>query len=181
MIIHGIAKLKDEGGMTLVELLIVLAIITILAVTLGFEFSGWVGNYKVESQIKQIHADLMYARARAMEKNRIHFFIPSSASYTIYEDDSDGSAKVPDGDGNLQTGSGAGSDTQLTGFPKTVQYALTWDRTGNVKFDRTGLVSPSGTISVPHDSSMNPDYDCIVLDQTRINMGQLNGANCLAK
>ncbi|HLA00790.1 MAG TPA: prepilin-type N-terminal cleavage/methylation domain-containing protein, partial [Thermodesulfovibrionales bacterium] len=96
-----------NNGITLIELIIVISIIGILAVALGFEFTGWMGGYRVESQMKEMYVDLMDARARAMQRNRTHFVRLNNSSYSIYEDDSDGTNKVPDGDATLQTGTGS--------------------------------------------------------------------------
>jgi prepilin-type N-terminal cleavage/methylation domain-containing protein len=174
-------------GVTLIELVIVISIIGILAVAMAFSFDGWVGSYNVEGQIKSIYVDLMNARARAMQRNRVHFVnFPSTTSYSIYEDDSDGSNKVPDGDGILQTG----TDTQLPSYPKTVQYAITWAG-GTISFDKNGIAQPSASplgATLCLYSTRDPDYDCIIISQTRINMGKItnqggvcNAANCTAR
>ncbi|MDP2277037.1 MAG: type II secretion system protein, partial [Nitrospirota bacterium] len=83
--------MRKEEGVTLTELIVVIAIIGILVVALGFSFEGWLGKYRVESQIKEMHIDLMNTRANAMSRTRVHFFIfPNATSYTIYADDSNG-------------------------------------------------------------------------------------------
>lgn len=183
--------MKNSRGITLIELIIVISIISILVVALGFSFQGWMGGYKIESQVKEMHADLMNARVRAMQRNRNHFvYFPNTTSYTIYDDDSNGTNKVPDGDGTLQTGTGSTADTQLGGFPKTLQYAVTIGTASGVPpiyftLNSRGLISPERTIcnftdfdgDADHKSDFNPDYDCIVISETRINIGKITTQN----
>ena len=178
----------NNRGITLIELIIVVSIIAILVLALGFSFQGWMGKYKVESEIKELHVDLMNARARAMQRNRIHFFrVPNTTSYTIYEDDSDGVTKVPDGDSTLQEGTGITADTQLLSFPKTLEYAVAIGNVAGVppitfSLNSRGIISPETTICIFTDydgdasnlSDYDPDLDCIVISKTRINAGKLN-------
>lgn len=157
-------------GITLIELIVVISVIGILVVALGFSFQGWMGGYRIESQAKEMYTDLMNARARAMERNRCHFVVVTANNYQIFEDANE----------NCQYN--AGTDTALTAFtnPKTLTYpvdASSW--TGTVIMDTRGLVSPDNTIRFAIGSN-NPDYDCIVLFATRINMGKWNGS-CVAK
>ena len=190
--------MKEDSGVTLIELLVVITIATVLIVALGFEFTGWQGKYKVESQIKDIYSDLMNARINAMQKNRAHFVnFPDTVSYTIYDDDSDGINKVPDGDGVFQPGTGDAADRELPTFPKSIEnaYTVTIGTTGapqTFTFNTRGLLSPNKTICIFTDfdgdkiSDVNPDYDCIILSNTRINMGKLqkqdtDGGVCRSK
>jgi prepilin-type N-terminal cleavage/methylation domain-containing protein len=179
-------RIMKDRGITLIELIIVISIIGILLIALGFSFEGWMGSYRVESQTKEMYVDLMNARARAMQRNRVHFVrINNSTSYSIYEDDSDGTNKVPDGDGTLQTGTGNSADTQLPPFPKAVEYNQDWNNNSitapiNLTFNTKGIATTLGNISIFVDrdgdgkKDFEPDYDCIIIASTRINIGKLN-------
>jgi prepilin-type N-terminal cleavage/methylation domain-containing protein len=170
----GKVMVRNEG-ITLIELIIVISIIGILVVALGFSFQGWIGGYKIESQIKELYVDLMNSRARAMQRNRTHFVdlpVVQPKQYTIYEDTN----PVPDGNGILETA----SDASI--LQKNMDYTIIPAMSFGVRrfsFDKNGLVSNNGTIRL--SSTVTPDYDCIVLFATRINMGQWNGTDCIAK
>jgi prepilin-type N-terminal cleavage/methylation domain-containing protein len=183
--------MKKEDGITLIELIIVISVLAILVVALGFSFQGWMGRYRVENEIKQMYIDLMNVRARAMMRNRMHFVdfpvaTASTTQYRIREDtNEDNSSTV------------VGGDTILPTFPKTVQYAMTRDggtiSSEIISFDTRGIIQPINLLGTTLciSTTVNPDYDCIGILPTRINMGKLitsipdggacNAANCVAK
>ncbi len=176
---------RDNAGVTLVELLIGIVIVMVLIGALGFDYRGWQGNYKVESETKQIYADILNARVRAMQTDRIHFlkFLGGAAdhSYSSYEVVED-----TNGDGVENAG-----DTVLTGFPKTLQYPVWWaddtgtDRCDTVSFSTKGLigitdsdcVTPENIAYVKTktslDSKISPDVNCITVQQTIVDTGQM--------
>jgi prepilin-type N-terminal cleavage/methylation domain-containing protein len=162
-------RARNAYGITLTELLVVIAIIGIVVVAFGFSFEGWRERYRVESEVKEMYTDFMDARARAMQHGRVLFVnVPAASStrYQIYEDTN----PAPDGDGTLDA-----SDTKI--LDKETQYTVDVSDLGvtSFRFSRDGLVSAAGAIRFLN--SATPDYDCIRLDATRINMGVWDGGS----
>ena len=164
--------MNNRRGITLVELLIVIMIVGILVVSLGFSYAGWMGSYKVEKQTKEIFSDLMTARMMAMNRNLAYFVeFTGGTTYRIVEDTNENSA--------INAGAG---DTVLPAFQKTVEHDNNANGFGiplTIKFDKRGLISPLRTIWITH--AADPDYDCIVISSTRINMGKMSGGSCVQK
>ncbi len=200
-----------QDGVTLIELTIVIAIIIILAVAVGFEFTGWMARYKVESQIKTMHIDLMTARQRAMEKLNVQYVVQLPAlngkSYTICED------------ANLNNICDAPAETTNSTISQTLSksglnYLITWNLPGGagaqIVMTHSGSVQTAqgagGALLDPYDNAglpyniwlLNPstmaaygptatntvnevDYDCISLSTTRIDVGKYDGATCVIK
>ena len=189
--------MRNNRGVTLVELLVVISVVVILAVALGFFYQGWIGRYKVESAVKQLYADLMYARTRAMQTNSDYFIDFTQTTYRMSIDDSNGAAKVAGGDGTFQPQADpavptAATDTTQPTFPKTVAYTI--NNGVLLTFDKRGLIysgnppvlidplNPPVTINLTYaNTGDNPDYDCIIISQSRINIGLMAGGVCNAK
>lgn len=162
-----------RGGFTLVEIMITIAILGILVVIAVSDFRGLNEKYKVEAETKQLYADLMDARGRAMQRNRMFFVQINGNDYQTYED----TFPAPDGSLTLTN-----DDTQVTNVK--VSHAIV---TGDIavplsfNFNRNGIASVTGFIRF--SSTTKPDYDCIWIRATRIKMGQTNatGTACVEK
>jgi len=152
--------------------MIVIAILGILAAIAVGNFGGLTEKYKVEAETKQLYADLMDARGRAMQRNR-WFFVRITTTgdrYMTYED-----RPLPDGDGVFDNT----ADALVTSV--TVRHSISTDLAGggSFEFNRNGIATDNGTIRFV--STAKPDYDCITINPTRIKMGQYAGGNCVEK
>lgn len=163
------AKSKCDSGFTMVEVMIAVAIIGLLVVLLADAYQAWAERYRVENDVKEMFADLMDARASAMQKKRVHFVTMTATGYRIYEDTN----PAPDGDGVLTT---ATDNFVRTGAPRSsiVSYpaAMSFFRDGTVSIDN-GYIRLSSPVTA--------DYDCIHLGKTRVKIGRFNGATCVEK
>ena len=154
------------------EILITLAVLTILLTMAVSTFRGLDEKYKVEMETKQLYTDLMEARAFASQRYRVLFVRTSANSYQTYEDTN----PAPDGNGSLENA----SDTRVANV--TVLHTIVPTLPGGVtgfEFDRNGIASASGNIRFV--STAAPDYDCITILPTRIKMGQYSGGTCVEK
>jgi prepilin-type N-terminal cleavage/methylation domain-containing protein len=165
-------KMKKAGGITLIELLVVIAIIGILVIALGFSFEGWVARYRVEAQMKELYSDLMNAKMRALTTKRQQCVNLAAAQYTVVED---------------STGNGSCADvgdTTIITRDLVTGYTITWvPGTAAKNFDVKGFASSASIGAICSNTVFDADYSCIVIAQTRINIGRLgtlipNGGLC---
>lgn len=171
-------------GFSLVEVVVVIAIIGIMA---SFAVAGYgrlLQRYRVERQLQEMYSDMSRTRYMAMHRNRVHFFVLGGSQYNAYDDTTDGSAPVYNGDGILQQS----SDTAVLdgGQPKSLYFPIQWNGSSTIAFDTKGIARNPGTICIPND--VKPMHDCIIVSQARIakgclsnGTGECNASNCIAE
>lgn len=179
-----------QKGFTLVEVITVMTLMAVIMAMAGIAYNRWINRYKVESQMKEMYADLMSARVNAMSKNRMYFVVfPAAAGitrYTIYEDTND----VPNGNCTLETGTP--SDRQVIQKNLSSSYSMTATTGTQINLTAKGIMvdTAGNLIGSPTPSAIRvttdygADYDCInISGGSAINIGKWNaGTNvCDAK
>jgi len=89
---------RTSAGFTLVELLVVLAIIVIMGAVVVPPMAGWIRAYRVRSAAQQVASDLSAARMRAVSKNvnlGVTFAVTGNSTYQVVVEDDQNAQTAP--------------------------------------------------------------------------------------
>lgn len=153
--------MKSQSGFTLVEMIVVIAVISIISAIVTLNFQRMNAKYTVESNTKEIYSILMRARNDASTTNTRRLVALAA--------------------NQVQTGVDTNGDGDFDGTPASTTYPrFTINFSASpVIFDRRGLTNSLQTISITgYSAGVTPTMDCIVIGATRINIGIMTGGNC---
>lgn len=82
---HNPRPANTTSAFTLIELIMVLAILTIIAGVVAPKYASAVSRYRLDAAARRVAADIQYAQAlaRASGSTQIINFLPSNNSYSI--------------------------------------------------------------------------------------------------
>ena len=170
-------EIQQNRGFSLIELMVVVAIMIILLAIGIPQLSKYIKKYNVEKEITTLYSDLMNQRFKSMNSGIPHgVMFDSSKQYTLFtfddkdydltfdntSEEKDASIKIVNYD--LQAGSNS-----VNGM------VILFDKTGMAKTSSWGLGNFTIDINYP------ARYNCITISSSRIKMGVWDGSDCQVK
>lgn len=145
--------MMTQRGFSLIEMLIVIALISILSAAAWFSFSAYSRKSTMEREIHTLYGDLMEARTTAVFQKKVMKLEFTTTSYTIYAD-------------------GVAVETRSLHYPIEVNTT-----SKKVEFNTFGFTTDLKSICLtPVNEAV---VDAIVISETRIQLGKKDqGASC---
>ena len=164
---------SDDAGFSLVELITVIAIISILVSIATFAFHDWMVKSRVEAQVRDMAADINNLRVRALTTKQRHSILINPGSY-IFRSYTSEDQLIEDGE-------------YVVGGIHRVAYNLKKNSTnmyaGEVyEIDSRGILEidsvmyPDNVIPVLVEYNGNASIDCLNIYAVRINTGKWNSS-----
>ena len=152
-----------SSGFTIVELIVVLAIVGILATIAAMNWNRLTVKTTVEGQIRTVHADLMRIRLEALYGKRARRVAFSGNVFNVYSSNVTTTTPV---------------ETKTFKYPFRATSA-------NFTFNSSGMASGSeGSVCVDPYSNLaqqsDAAVDSLVLSEGRISLGKRTGGGCVS-
>ncbi len=164
----------DKAGYSLIELVVVVALIGVLLGLAGSSFQKYQNRYEAEVQVRRLHMNMVQARIQAFQLNKVFFVTITPDGYQITEDTNDSEGGKPDA-----------GDKPLWPEPKRLKYQSDWSGTvimsgrGTISKSTGGILCNNPLTIRFDDDGVGPQCDCILVAPTRINVGKWNGTKCV--
>lgn len=156
-----------ESGFSLVELVVVIAIMGILLSIVALNFNQWLIKNRVEAQVRKMTTDFSELRVKAFTTKQRHSITVNRLSY-VFKSYSSANEDIAEGD-IIPSG------TYTVEFPLKKNASEDHDNTIFDIDSRGMLPNIGGTIYLDYINA-TPVVDCLTLNYVRINPGKRNAA-----
>lgn len=157
----------NRRGFTLIEIIMVMALIGILLSMASLQFSDYIRKGAIERQTQELYSDLMATRTAAVTQRSSKRVLVTPIAFTFI---------------SSALGSGVGRTTRVLSRPVialkstgVTETQLTFDERGTFNID----VNDENTAICVEPSLESAQYDSIVVYSTRIHLGKVTfGGAC---
>ncbi|MBI2353485.1 MAG: prepilin-type N-terminal cleavage/methylation domain-containing protein [Deltaproteobacteria bacterium] len=154
-------KLGNKG-FSLIELIIVIAVLGIGAAIATLNFNQWVRKANIEKQAKELLTDLNDARLQSVYTKKRHSVVFQPNSY-VFKEYSSLNEDTEDGGRVITSKNVANQMTTLSGGSLADSI---------IEFDIRGFTSDWNTVRI-NPAYSGAAYDCIVVSNARTNLGKI--------
>jgi len=153
-------------GFSLIELIIVIAVIAIGSSIATMNFNQWMKKSNIEQETRELYSDLNEARLQSIYTKRRHSIVLKTTNNYVLKQYS-----------SLNEATTAGTELQskTTKNQMTKENGDAFDADTLVLFNTRGFTSNVNTIRI---NPMNvAAFDCVIISEARTNLGKMGTSN----
>jgi len=145
-------------GISLIELIVVIGIISILLAIVTINFNNWTRRYNIEKEVKELYSDLMFIRQQALVtgmNHRANFETANTVVFRRYSSEADPDGRVV--------------RSRTVNYPITISDPVERE----IEFNTRGMMDAIIPKSICVFTTADPPLDSIYITQTRVNVGKI--------